>query len=70
MDGSGPVGLARWVRFAVLLDKPSYGGLILRLAGISATKSCSDQVFRDLFEGFLEGPTNTNLSKVIVLNWH
>ena len=47
-----------------------HGGLILKLAGISATKSCSDQVFRDLFEGFLEGPVDTNLSKAIVPNWH
>ena len=70
MDGSGLVGLARWVRFMVLLDKPSYGGLIVRLAGISVTKSCSNQVFRDLFKGFLEGPTDTNLSKATVPSWH
>ena len=70
MDGSGPVGLARWVRFAILLDKPSYGGLILRLAGISATKLGSDKVFKDLFKGFLEGPADTNLSKATVPNWH
>ena len=47
-----------------------HGGLILRLARISATKSCSNQVFRDLFEGFLEGPSDTNLSKAIVPNRH
>ena len=55
-----------WIRSAIT----SHGGLILRLVGISVTKSCSDQVFRDLFEGFLEGLEDTNLSKATVPNWH
>ena len=55
-----------WIRNATA----GHGGLILRLAGISATKLGSDKFFKDLFKGFLEGPADTNLSKATVPNWH